>query len=473
MNIKEMLDSKKEEITLLINKGESNTNIARQFNCSRASLVNFLRRNNLLTNPDPKTTNKVNDKKEEIISLFEAGMTVTNIGKELNISYSSVNKALKKWGYEVERRSSWAPLLEENKDKIFAQIEEGLSCVKIAKDYGCHATSILDFLKRYGKSSTFKRSERYGLVPKNKDKIIELWNSGLKCTQISKELDLQYTGIVDSLKKWGYDTSKHCSAKKDHIPVSKRTNEILELYKNHTVSDISNKLGYADCSIKKILIKHNTTIRNTIHNVNEHYMDKIDNHDKAYILGLFYADGNIVENKKIRISLEQTDKPLLEKIKEKFEYTGQVSRVKNDNQCELCISRKYLADKFTSLGCPPKKSHILKYPAENILPIQFTQSFIAGYVMGDGSVTKKYISVCGNKDFILPLAEIIKREADYTNIYQKVNENTGNVNYNIMLGRGEDRINFATWIYSDILTDLYNYDRKYQNYLKYLPQWFT
>lgn len=35
---------------------------------------------------------------------------------------------------------------------------------------------------------------------------------------------------------------------------------------------------------------------NHIYHVNEHYFDNIDSDEKAYILGLFYADGCITNN---------------------------------------------------------------------------------------------------------------------------------------------------------------------------------
>ena len=42
------------------------------------------------------------------------------------------------------------------------------------------------------------------------------------------------------------------------------------------------------------MLKHN--IMKHIYNVNEHYFDNINSDEKAYILGLFYSDGCIIND---------------------------------------------------------------------------------------------------------------------------------------------------------------------------------
>ena len=64
---------------------------------------------------------------------------------------------------------------------------------------------------------------------------------------------------------------------------------------------------------------------NRIFNVDDNYFNKIDNQNKAYILGLLYADGCNYENTgTIKIDLQIDDEELLDKIKNELKYTGEL-----------------------------------------------------------------------------------------------------------------------------------------------------
>lgn len=106
--------------------------------------------------------------------------------------------------------------------------------------------------------------------------------------------------------------------------------------------------------------------RNTKYNVNESYFEKIDTPDKAYFLGLMYADGN-VSNRAITISLQEKDLNILEKFKNYTQFTGKLQLVilnnpNHSNHIKLQIYSRKLVRDISKLGCIPNKTYSLKYP---------------------------------------------------------------------------------------------------------------
>lgn len=150
--------------------------------------------------------------------------------------------------------------------------------------------------------------------------------------------------------------------------------------------------------------------------LNETYFDCIDTENKAYILGLLYADGNVgKETNIIQISLQESDKSILEKMQKEIGSTHPLKMIpynsKNPNwknQFCLSISNKYMHDSLVKQGLVPNKSLILKYP--NFLENNLQRHFIRGYMDGDGSISQnpkdKRASLVGANDFCLSIRQI-------------------------------------------------------------------
>ena len=161
------------------------------------------------------------------------------------------------------------------------------------------------------------------------------------------------------------------------------------------------------------------------YSVNESYLDKIDTPDKAYILGLFYSDGyNNEKRGRIVINLEEGDSYILESIKNKFNYTGNLLYDKKDGirkpQYRLSINNKKLSEALVLWGCPQKKTEILMFP--DFLENWLIPHFIRGYFDGDGSISRIFkfdfkwnslyryyqISFIGTENIVLGIANYFK-----------------------------------------------------------------
>lgn len=151
------------------------------------------------------------------------------------------------------------------------------------------------------------------------------------------------------------------------------------------------------------------------------------NSKMAYVLGFIFADGNITCTKRDTwfLSIQITDKEILEKIKKEMRSSHTISERKkidkNKQLYRLQIGSKDMCEDLMSLGITEKKSKIMKFPK---IPQKYLSDFIRGYFDGDGGVwiglknknqnTKSFtISTyftSGSKVFLITLKEILAKK---------------------------------------------------------------
>lgn len=171
---------------------------------------------------------------------------------------------------------------------------------------------------------------------------------------------------------------------KDHIK------NIILLYKQgKSCSAIAEIYNVNRETIRKYLHKNNIKIKSISnyrkYSLNINFFDEINTEEKAYILGLLYADGcNSINMSGVNLVLQEKDKTLLEKINQiigsnkplSFRKVPNRKDYKCQNQFCLHISSKHICQRMIELGCPPKKSLILKFPTEKQVPLHLTWHFI-------------------------------------------------------------------------------------------------
>ncbi len=168
----------------------------------------------------------------------------------------------------------------------------------------------------------------------------------------------------------------------------------------------------------KNLIKSNGLSPNPVRNrfnvpysVDETYFSQIDNHNKAYILGVLYADG-CVYAKSERIHLISKDVDLLEFYKKEIGLTKTIQYTVRDHLPYIAFSNSVVKKQLIRLGCFPQKSFTLKFPSNGQVPKEFIGSFIRGYFDGDGCISgNKQIQVkfISSTDFIEGLISCLKK----------------------------------------------------------------
>lgn len=123
--------------------------------------------------------------------------------------------------------------------------------------------------------------------------------------------------------------------------------------------------------------------------LNENFLDNLDCQEKAYFLGIMYADGNIYNYKNsYRCSLSQCEKykDVIYKIKEILdaEQPVYVKKTTGQLQYHLVLYNSHLCRKLIQYGCIPNKSLILRFPKN--IPEELMPHFIRGYFDGDGCI---------------------------------------------------------------------------------------
>lgn len=123
--------------------------------------------------------------------------------------------------------------------------------------------------------------------------------------------------------------------------------------------------------------------------IRENYFDQIDTEDKAYILGLLYADGSVTNNK-ICLSLSGEDSELVYKVRDiLYEDERPISVVKFNNPnhkdaYRLNVINKHIVEKLHGYGLHNNKTLILTPPL--FLRQDLLRHFIRGYFDGDGHI---------------------------------------------------------------------------------------
>ena len=212
--------------------------------------------------------------------------------------------------------------------------------------------------------------------------------------------------------------------------------------------------------------------------INDFYFEKIDSHNKAYVLGVMYSDGYLVKEGTgtKRVGIDSIDKEWLENIAQDMEYTGEIvglgpkkSGYSNTKPLyRFKISSPKLYDDLIKLGCFEHKTNILKFPTEEQVPKEFLNSFIAGYLDGDGSLlilTRKngYVSFkmsfTGTKEILDGIQDFFHSNNKISSRFPERHKN----NYSLAYCGVSCVFDKISILYKDTTVRL---PRKYQTYLK-------
>jgi len=149
--------------------------------------------------------------------------------------------------------------------------------------------------------------------------------------------------------------------------------------------------------------------------LDHNYFTNINTHKKAYFLGLIMSDG-CIKNNNVIISLQETDKHILEEFILDLKYNGKLYFVKkrkksHQNQWRLEFTSKIIVENLKKMGIVERKSNkIEKVPKINK---NYYNSFLLGYFDGDGTVgidnrsNAPVFSIVGNKEFLYSVRDIL------------------------------------------------------------------
>lgn len=222
--------------------------------------------------------------------------------------------------------------------------------------------------------------------------LIALKQEGWTYKEIAKKYDSSPSSIGRALRENGY----WIRTEKTDEDIKK----MIALYEQGVpMYQIGRMYHLSDKSVAEIFRNNNVYIKtyseiNQIYTLNENYFDAIDTHNKAYLLGWLWSDGHNSEKNHIIISLQESDKHILEFFNKELESNRPIKYLDRSsdtdfnrkNQYRLTITNKHMSDSLRKLGMNHDKGLTAKFP--NNLPAEFYSSFIKGYFEGDGFVSK-------------------------------------------------------------------------------------
>lgn len=277
---------------------------------------------------------------------------------------------------------------------------------------------------------------------------------------------------------------------------NEQVKQAYEIYVNEKLStyeigDIFNCSAYV---IQREFKKAGLIVRNNSHArqkypINENIFDIIDCEEKAYWLGFLYADGNVSKTNRVRLSLAEEDREIVEKFSnfifncERVKYYEQPRDKKSQNLVYVDVCNKHIAKKLTDLGCPPKKTFILKFP--DWLNYNLYNHFIRGYFDGDGCLSnykskqkgrgkftlnsiineyeKSEISILSTKEFLEFLQNLFLI-LEINSSISKRHKNRNNNNFTLKVSGNLQLLKLLNWLYQDATLYL---QRKFNKFLEF------
>lgn len=346
---------------------------------------------------------------QDIINMYTSYISTTDIMKKYNMRNTAIYRLLRKYNIPLHSRRDIQELSLKDIDGMVSLYQQGVTQQDIAERFGISVYRLRKILKDNSNS---------GYVRKSGNKFVTLCN-------FSEE------DVLDIVYKYSSGISA------EQIAVQ------------YNVSD--------DTIIKK-LRELGIEIRNRIYRLDEEYFDVIDNQNKAYILGLLYADGcNNTQTRSVILSLQEEDSHILYQIRDELHSDQPIKTIKNHdknekwkNMCKIEINSRHMSETLERCGVVRAKSLILTFP--EWLDTSLYSHFIRGYFDGDGHIAKqehKYnMSIVGTESFCKRVQEILREDVGIE-CKMYVSTSLEKTTRTLMITKRDDSKKFFDYVYKD------------------------
>lgn len=205
-------------------------------------------------------------------------------------------------------------------------------------------------------------------------------------------------------------------------------------YKNFTFKQMANLCGVSERAFSRVLTEKgiNTKLKNRYKIENEKYFDEINTENKAYFLGLLFADGYVGNENQIIIELRDlgNTKRILDTFVSELKSNIEIKINDNKNKTtsgfntnntflKISFSNKYINGALKKLGLGNHKELSRFNIPKEVIDNKLQSHFIRGLFDGDGSshiknknckTPQKCISFMGNDSLLSEIREILVNE---------------------------------------------------------------
>lgn len=321
------------------------------------------------------------------------------------------------------------------------------------------------------------------------DEFMKYYNMGMGTRDICKELGIGESAGYKFLQSKGLKSHAH----KPIVVTQEQINLIKEKYLNNkTIEEIAEEMNIKSGTVNYWLRKMNITRPNGIpSDCNHNYFKEINTPNKAYFLGLLYADGGFMSNKvsdtykktTLCLELKKEDKYIVEEFKKQLEsdlplkeyivdqereVNGKVYKYTKHNIAFRVTCKNIISD-LIKLGCGFDKTHNLKGIPD--IPEEYIRYFLLGFFDGDGiasvgKVGKKqgYMGFCGTYEMMNSIMVYLYKELKLP--YREPYYNNTNHIYYLQYSKLDDIKILFNYFYQDL--DIPHLIRKENKIKKYI-----
>lgn len=293
---------------------------------------------------------------------------------------------------------------KETVDMWKEEYEGGESFAAIARKYGVASGTVRKNLK--GKVKVREKGTSKEVV----EEWYRLWLSGVSKTAIAKQYNTDCATVSRVLAREKGVKKIQGEREFEHlIPTFKRMYE-----SGYDLTDISKETNVSRQTVLNYLNAEGVTIRTyseatRMYDVKDNYFDVIDSERKAYILGLIFSSGTIIDHRDSYSLQMVTSKRRAHVIQEVFEELTDKPKEDiwfsaSDNSYKDRIFSKTIYDRLKELGLGLKGE--IRMPN---IDKKYVKSFLKGHLVDSASFYKKrnYIRIGGRPNMMEAIRNLL------------------------------------------------------------------
>lgn len=359
---------------------------------------------------------------------------------------------------------------------IVSMTNAGFNNNEIAKELDANVPAIRYWQKKLGLKSNPVVPE---LSKEIKNKIIERYNELGNAVDVANELGTTQFRVLKHLKSLGVDTSQKFFKDLD-------AGEVFDKYNSGmTQEDIAAFYGCERQAVTSLFKRFNFKTRTQVEQGKfswpknrEAFTDFTDEHT-LFFYGLLLADGCISDKGAIRLTLQISDKHVVDAFKNYMQSDNKVSIIpakdNRQSKASFSIQDREIADRLIAEGMHPRKSLNERLPNFDISDLNVARHFWRGYICGDGSV-RSYptdsgkmmprLHVCGSREICQGFADFCKKVLNkelVSKVYQSKDKRRTNQIYNFRLS-GANARDVAIYLFDNARVTM---DRKTEDVEKF------
>jgi len=309
--------------------------------------------------------------------------------------------------------------MKKEMEKAILLYKEGKSIDSASKTAGVSFPGLHYHLKKLKIIRNAKEASHKSYTPESLEEALRLYANGKSMKEVNRVTKVSLHTLRHKIKELKIVRKK--------IPKSNPLlDKSVELY-NSGLSTLKVKeitgvsIGVLSRQLKKLDLIRSNKINSRKYTIDHTFFKKIDNEKKAYWLGFIYADGYVSRRKNqkcLGIALHTKDEKHLRVFKKDINATYKINRYITTSFgvkttfAKIFITSDQLFDDLVDKGVFEKKTLILKFPKDNIVPVELQNHFLRGYFDGDGSFSKSKdgfysFKLCGTKEFLIECQKIL------------------------------------------------------------------